>query len=155
MSLPPPYRAVQSLPLPYRAVQFHASDATISRAGGFSDVHLTVLATTLDQDLSDDVGRDVELVPSAIVASPVALAPRLTCLRVPTPDALTRPSDTNGTSNTILRALLRLALFLISWHFVILNPRIMCVLFRKPAWGLGYVFLLRMSLASTFPLIAT
>jgi hypothetical protein len=62
---------------------------------GFSDVDLTVLATTLDQDLSEFVGHDVELFPSR-AASPAAVAPRMTCLQVWTPDALTRPSDTKG-----------------------------------------------------------
>jgi hypothetical protein len=41
------------------------------------------------------VGHDVELVPSH-VASPVAMAPRMTSLQVVTPDALTHPSDTKG-----------------------------------------------------------
>jgi hypothetical protein len=62
---------------------------------GFSDVDLTVLATTLDKDLSKYVGHDVELFPSR-AASPAAVAPRMTCLQAPTPDALTRPSDTKG-----------------------------------------------------------
>jgi hypothetical protein len=54
-----------------------------------------VLATTLDQDLSDYVGPCVEFVPSP-AASAVALAPRMTCLQVRTPDALTYPSDKKG-----------------------------------------------------------
>jgi hypothetical protein len=39
------------------------------------------------------VGLDVQFVPAA-VASPTAIAPRMTCLHVPTADALTHPSDT-------------------------------------------------------------
>jgi hypothetical protein len=44
---------------------------------------------------TDDVGPDAEFVPSP-AASPAALAPRMTCLKIPTPDALKRPSDTKG-----------------------------------------------------------
>jgi hypothetical protein len=51
----------------------------MSRTGGFLGVDLAVQATTIDQDLSNYVGRGVELVPSH-AASPVALAPRMTCL---------------------------------------------------------------------------
>jgi hypothetical protein len=51
--------------------------------------------STLDQDRRDFVGHDVELVHSH-ADSPAALAPRMTCLQVPTPDALIRPSDTKG-----------------------------------------------------------
>jgi hypothetical protein len=54
-----------------------------------------VLAAALDQDLPDYVGHDVDFVPSSF-AFPAALAPRMTCLQVYTPDVLTRPSDTRG-----------------------------------------------------------
>jgi hypothetical protein len=101
--------SVATSTLPW-AVQLRASYATISRIGGFSDVDLTVLATTLDQDLSEYVGSDVEFVPSSS-AFPVAPAPRMTCLQVPIPDALTRPNGKKGgTSSAKLHALLRLAL---------------------------------------------
>jgi hypothetical protein len=79
-----------------RAVQLRVSYATIFRTGEFSDADLAVLATARDQqDLSGYGGHDVEFVPSHS-ASPVALAPRMTCLQAPTPGALNRPSDTNG-----------------------------------------------------------
>jgi hypothetical protein len=71
-----------------------ASYPTISHTGGFSDAHLVFLATTLDQDLLDYVGHDVEFVSSS-AASPAATTPRMACLQIPTPDALTRPSETN------------------------------------------------------------
>ena len=77
-------------------------DGTIARVlrhylpyGWVFDADLAVLATTFDQDLPDYGGHDVVFVPSP-ATSPAALAPRMTCLQVPTPDALTRPSDRKG-----------------------------------------------------------
>jgi hypothetical protein len=63
--------------------------------GGFSESDLVVLTSTLNQDLSNYVGPDVELVVSP-VNNAVAPATRLTCLQVPTPDALTRLGDSGG-----------------------------------------------------------
>jgi hypothetical protein len=109
------------------AVKLRASYATVSRTGRFSYADLAVLATILDQDLPDYVGLDVEFVPSH-ATSPTAMAPCMICLQVPTLYALTRPSDTKGTSSA--------AFFSISWPFVVLHPRIICVLFLEPAVGL-------------------
>jgi hypothetical protein len=53
--------ATTSLP---RTIQFRASYATISRAGGFSDVDFVVLASNLDQDLSVHVDDDEGFAPS-------------------------------------------------------------------------------------------
>jgi hypothetical protein len=64
--------------------------------GGFSESDLMVLTNTLNQDLSADCdGPDVELVVSP-VNNAVAPATQLTCLQLPTPDALTRLVDSGG-----------------------------------------------------------
>jgi hypothetical protein len=60
--------------------------------GGFSESDLAVLTNTLNQDLSDYVGPNVELVVSPIdnaAACPI----QLICLLLPTSDALTRSGD--------------------------------------------------------------
>jgi hypothetical protein len=77
------------------AVHFLASYASISHTGGCSDDNLSVLATTLNQDLPDYVGHYVESVPSP-AGSPAAQAPRMTCLQIPTNNTFTRPSGTKG-----------------------------------------------------------
>jgi hypothetical protein len=66
----------------------------ISTTGGFSESDIVVLTNTLNQDLSDYVGPDVELV--SPVNNAVALATMLTCLQIPTSDALTRSGDSGG-----------------------------------------------------------
>jgi hypothetical protein len=63
--------------------------------GGVSESDLVVLTNTLNQDLSDYVGPDVKLVISP-VNNAVAPATQLTCLQLPTPDALTRSGDSGG-----------------------------------------------------------
>jgi hypothetical protein len=60
--------------------------------GGFSASDLVVLTNTLNQSLSDYAGPDVELVVST-VNNAVAPVTQLTCLQLPTPDALTRLGD--------------------------------------------------------------
>jgi hypothetical protein len=72
--------------------------------GGFSESDHVTLTNTLNQDLSDYFGLDVELVVSP-VNNPVALATQLTCLQLPTPDALTRSGDSGG---HIQRGILRI-----------------------------------------------
>jgi hypothetical protein len=67
------------------AVQLRTSYDTISTMGGFSESDLVVLTNTLNQDLSDYAGPDVELVVSP-VNNVVAYATELTCLQLPTPD---------------------------------------------------------------------
>jgi hypothetical protein len=66
--------------------------------GGFSESDLVVLSNTLNQDLSDYDGPDVELVVSPVNNAPndVAPATQLTCLQLPTPDAFTTPSGDSG-----------------------------------------------------------
>jgi aspartate-semialdehyde dehydrogenase len=59
----------------------------------YSESDLVVLTNTLNQDLSDYVEPDVELVVPP-VNNAVALATQLTCLQLPTPNALTRLGDT-------------------------------------------------------------
>jgi hypothetical protein len=65
--------------------------------GGFSESDLVVLTNTLNQDLSDIAGPDVELVVSPPVSNAVAPATQLTCrLQLPTPDPPTRLGDDSG-----------------------------------------------------------
>jgi hypothetical protein len=54
-----------------------------------------VLTNTLNQKLSDYAGPDVELVVPPVNTA-VAPATQLTCLQLPTPDALTRLGDSGG-----------------------------------------------------------
>jgi hypothetical protein len=63
--------------------------------GGFSESDLVVLTSTLNQDLSDYVGPDVELVVSP-VSNAGAPATQLTCVQLPTLYALTRLGDSGG-----------------------------------------------------------
>jgi hypothetical protein len=77
------------------AVQLGSSCDTISNMGGFSESDLVVLSSTLNQDFSDYVGPDVVLVVSS-VDNVVAPATQLTCLQLPTLDALTRSGDSGG-----------------------------------------------------------
>jgi hypothetical protein len=60
----------------------------ISNIGGFSELDVVVLSNTLNRELSDYVGLDVELVVSP-ANNAVVPATQLTCLQLPTPDALT------------------------------------------------------------------
>jgi hypothetical protein len=59
------------------AVQLRNSYDSISTVGGFSESDLVVLSNTLNQDLSDYVGPDVQLVVTP-VNNAVAPAPQLT-----------------------------------------------------------------------------
>jgi hypothetical protein len=78
------------------AVQLRNSYDSISTMGRFSESDLVVLTNTLNQNLSDYyAGPDVELVVSP-VNDAVAPATQMTCLQLPTPDALTRLGDLGG-----------------------------------------------------------
>jgi hypothetical protein len=68
--------------------------------GGFSESDLAVLINTLNQDLSEYDGPDVELVVSPANNNKVAPATQLTCQQFPTPDALTRQGDYGGPHST-------------------------------------------------------
>jgi hypothetical protein len=81
--------------LPPWAVQLRRSRDSIATMGGFSESDLVVLTTTLNQDLFDYVGPDVEFVVSPVINA-VAPATQLTCLQLPTSDALTRSGDFGG-----------------------------------------------------------
>jgi hypothetical protein len=63
--------------------------------GGFSESDIVVLTNKLNQDLSDYVGPDVELVVSP-VDNAVAPTAQWSCLQLPTPDALTHLGDSGG-----------------------------------------------------------
>jgi hypothetical protein len=63
--------------------------------GRFSESDLVVLTNIMYQDLSDYGGPYVELVVSP-VNNAVAPATRLSCLQLPTPDAVTRLGDYGG-----------------------------------------------------------
>jgi hypothetical protein len=84
--------------------------------GEFSESDLVVLTNTLNQDLSDYVGLDVELVVSP-VNNAVAPATPLTCLQLLTPDALTRSGDSGATFNGAFRAFFEPRPTLTSWRF--------------------------------------
>jgi hypothetical protein len=77
------------------AVQLPNSYDSISNVGGFSESDLVVLTNTLSQDLSDYDGPDVELMVSP-VNNAVVPATQLTCLQLPTLNALTRLGDSGG-----------------------------------------------------------
>jgi hypothetical protein len=77
------------------AFQLPTSYDTMSTMGGFSKSDLVVLTNPLNRELSDYVGPDVELVVSP-VNNAGAPATQLTCLQLPTPDALTRSGDSGG-----------------------------------------------------------
>jgi hypothetical protein len=117
------------------------------------DINLALLATTLDQNLYGYVGHDVELVPSP-VASAVTQATRMTSLQVPTLDALTRPCDTKGHLQRGISRITRTRDFSRSlrlmWSF---THGLYSCCFGNRLWGVGYVFLLRISIASMLPLI--
>jgi hypothetical protein len=87
------------------AVQMRSSYDTSSNVGGFSESDQVVLINTLNQDLSDYARPDVELVVSPVNNNAVAPATRLTCLQLPTPDALIRSGDSGG---HIQRGILRI-----------------------------------------------
>jgi hypothetical protein len=74
------------------AVQLRDSYDSISTMGGFSESDLVVLTSTLNQNLSEIAGPDVELVVSP-VNNAVTPATQLTCLQLSTPDAPTRLGD--------------------------------------------------------------
>jgi hypothetical protein len=87
--------------------------------GGFSELHIVILTTsTLNQDLSDYVGPDVELVVSP-VNNAVAPATQLTSLQlIPTPNALTSSGDSGGhIQRVISRIFFVSGPILISWRF--------------------------------------
>jgi hypothetical protein len=63
--------------------------------GGFLKSDIVVLTNTLNQDLSEYIGPEIESVVSP-VNNAVAPATLLTCLQLPTPDAFTRSRDYGG-----------------------------------------------------------
>jgi hypothetical protein len=77
------------------AVQLRTSHDTTSNMGGLSESDLVVLMNTLNKDLPGYAGPDVELMVSP-VNNAVAPATQLTCLHLPTPDALTRSGESGG-----------------------------------------------------------
>jgi hypothetical protein len=79
--------------------------------GGFSESDLVVLTNTLNQDFSDYVGFDVELVVSP-VSNAVAPSTQLTCLQFLTPDALTRLGDSGGHNQRGISRILRARAYL-------------------------------------------
>jgi hypothetical protein len=100
---------VATSPLP-RTVQLRSSYDTISNMGGFPESDLAVLTNTLSQDLSDYVGPDVSL-ESSPVDNAAASAIQLTCLQLPTPNALTRSGDFGGHIHRDISCVLRARAF--------------------------------------------
>jgi hypothetical protein len=74
--------------------------------GRFLESDLVVLTNTPNQDLSDYDGPDVELVVSP-VNNAVTLATQLTCLQLPTPNALTGSEDSGGHMQRSISRILR------------------------------------------------
>jgi hypothetical protein len=103
------------------AVQLRNSYDTISNMGGFSESDLVVLTNTLDKDLSDSDEPDFELMVSP-VNNAVALATHMTCLQLPTFDALTCSGD-SATLNGSFRAFFVPEPTLSSWRFADLPHR--------------------------------
>jgi hypothetical protein len=108
--------AISTLPW---AVHLRSSYYTISNTGGFLESDIVVLTITLNQDLSYYVGPDVDVVLYSVnnVAAP---ATQLTCLQLPTHDALTRSGDSGG---HIQRGISRIRCARASWRFAYLPHR--------------------------------
>jgi hypothetical protein len=104
------------------ALQLRSSYDTISTMGEFSESDLVVLPNTLNQDLSDYAGPDVELVESP-VNNAVAPATQLTYLKLLTPDALTRLGDSGRHIQRAFRAFFVPMPTLTSWRFANLPHR--------------------------------
>jgi hypothetical protein len=79
--------------------------------GCFSESDIVVLTNTLNQDLSDYVGPDVELVVSPVNIAVVPTT-QLTCLPLPTLDALTRSKDSGGHMQRGISCILRARAYL-------------------------------------------
>jgi hypothetical protein len=88
--------------------------------GEFSESDLVVFST-LNQDLYDYAGPDVELVVSP-VKNAVAPATQLTCLQLPTPDAFTRLGDSGGHIKGDISRILRARAYLDLLAFWRLSP---------------------------------
>jgi hypothetical protein len=102
--------SVATSTLPW-AVQLRNSNDSISTMGGFLESDLVVLTNTMNQDLSDYVGPDVELVVSP-VNNAVAPATQLTCIQLPTPNALARLGDCGGHIQRGISSILRARAYL-------------------------------------------
>jgi hypothetical protein len=79
--------------------------------GGFLEFDLVFLTKTLNQYLSDYDGPDVEFVVSP-VNNERAPAPQVTCLQLPTPDALTPSGDSGGHIQRGISRVLRARVYL-------------------------------------------
>jgi hypothetical protein len=91
--------------------------------GGFSESDLVVLTSTLNQDLSDYVEPDVELVVFPVNTA-VTPTTQLTCLQLPIPYAPTRSGDYGATFNRKLYAFFVPGPTFTSWHFAYLPHRV-------------------------------
>jgi hypothetical protein len=93
------------------AVQLRNSYDTISNMPGFSELDVVVLTNTLNQYFSDYAGHDIELVVSP-VDNAAASATQLTCLQLPTHDALFRSQDFGGHNQRGISCILRARAYL-------------------------------------------
>jgi hypothetical protein len=89
--------------------------------GEFSGLDLVVLTNTLNQNLSDYVGPDFELVVSP-ANNAVAPATQVTCLQLPTPDALTHLRDYGGHIQRGISRILRARAYLDLFAFCRPSP---------------------------------
>jgi hypothetical protein len=103
------------------AVRLRTSYNSISTMGRFSESDLVVLTNTLNQDLSGYVGLDIELVVHPVNYA-VATATKLTCLQLPTPDALTRLGNSGGHIQRGISRSLRARAYLDLLAFCIPSP---------------------------------
>jgi hypothetical protein len=91
---------VVTFTLPW-AVELRNSYDSISNMGGFLESDLVVLTNSLNQDLFDYIGPNIDLVLSC-VDNAAASATKLTSLLRPTPDFFTRSGDSGGRIRRII-----------------------------------------------------
>jgi hypothetical protein len=103
--------------------------------------------TLLNQDLSDYVGPDVELVVSP-ANNDVAPATQLTCLQLPRPDALTRSGDYGGHIQRGISRILRARAYLDLLAFC--RPSLPDYMRMIPGTGRGALALFSASHESSF-----
>jgi hypothetical protein len=89
--------------------------------GGFSESDLVVLTNTLSHDLSDYVEPGVELMVSP-VSNAVLPATQLTCLHLPTPDAITPSKGYGGHIQPSTLRILRARAYLVPLAFCRPSP---------------------------------
>jgi hypothetical protein len=98
-----------------------------------------VLTSTLNQDPSDNDGPDVELLVSP-GSNAVEPGTKLTCLQLPTPDALTRSGDSGGHIQGDISRILRARAYIDLLRFADLPRRLYEGDFGYGSRGFGSLF---------------